>query len=878
MPKAKSSTTDKTLLLVDSHALIHRAYHAFPPDLRTKEGEVVNAVYGFARLLMEVLAKFKPTHVVALFDSPGKTVRHDQFIGYKANRKSPEDDLIKQIPRIEEMLAKFDIPCLRVAGYEADDLIGTIDARHSGAWAKTVIVTGDRDLFQLVDEDTFVYLAGSSFSKSQLFDAKGVEEKMGIGPEYITDLKGLYGDTSDNIPGVYGIGEKGAIGLIQEFGHVEDVFKNLGRIPSRYQSKLINNFEQAELSKQLATIITDVPISFDFEKEATFGEFDLEGLKRFYREMDFNSLLASIEKISETYKPLVAEHAQVQLGLAVPTLDMAAWVDAEIKSDVVFVDSKINKEGDPLNWKLESITLLADDKLAEVQPEQFAALVQNLIGKSVVTLNTKDLMHALINNNLDTSELKFVDIGLSTYILSAGRTKQTVESVVGYYRLAEGQPLPQLWQEIYNHQQTEFEASETMAFICKLEQDLMPVVMEMERQGIAIDVPKLEGFTKTIETKIADITAEIYADVGHEFNISSPKQVGEILFVEKALPNYKKTKTGSFSTDERTLRDLIGADPVVQKILDYRELTKLLSTYLQPLPGWVNVQTGHIHATFNQLGAVTGRFSSTNPNMQNLPLGEVAGINIRQALVADENSKLVAFDYSQQELRLLAELSKEQAMMDSFVSGEDIHNRTAAEIFDIEISQVTSEQRKVGKTVNFGIIYGMSGFGLADRLKIDPKKANDYVRLYFQRYPGVKNYYDRLISEAKTQGYVTTMFGRKRDAFGLTAANFQLRQATEREVMNYPLQGSAADIIKLAMVEVQKVIQDYPAKLALQIHDELVFQYNSEKETDDLVRDEQFLEFITKVKQAMLGVVDLQVPFAVGVEVGENLADMAELE
>lgn len=877
-------TRDKTLLLIDSHALIHRAYHAFPPDLRTRDGEVVNAVYGFARLLLEVLAKFKPSHVVALFDSPGKTIRHDQFVGYKANRTSPDDELIQQIPRVEELLANLCIPCLRVDGYEADDLIGTIDARHSGSWAQTVIVTGDRDLFQLVDEDTFVYLAGSQFSKSQLFDADGVKAKMGVAPEFIVDLKGLHGDPSDNIPGVYGIGEKGAVSLISEFGHIEEMFKQIDRIPPKYKTKLTENFDQAELSKKLATIIRDVPISFDFEKEAAFGKFPVNEAKAFFRELQFTSILNSLDKLIADYAALNgisdAGEAHVAMTLELPLSPETKEWDAKFnfETSTLFFEGKLQKTGDPLTWRLDEFYVLYEEQLVRVPVDSLANFFATLKGKRLVGFGVKSYLHALQNMGVDYAGVEFYDLAISTYLLSAGEVKQEPESVCAYYKLAlpADMSVCACWKEIYTQQIEQFLKLTDAAKVNTLEQELVNVVATMERNGIILNVEKLAKFAQKIEAAIKEIEAAVYENVGHEFNISSPKQVGEVLFVEKGLPSGKKTKTGGFSTDERTLRDLLGVDPVIQLILDYRELSKLLGTYLSPLPDSVNKQTHRIHATFHQLGAVTGRFSSQYPNLQNIPLGEVAGVNVREAFESAPGTIFVAFDYSQQELRLLAELSGDEVMSEAFRNNEDIHRRTAAEIFDVSIKDVTAEQRKVGKTVNFGIVYGMSGFGLADRLKIDPRKANEFVKVYFQRYPKVKNYYDRLIVDARNAGYVSTILGRRRSTYGLSASNFQLRQATEREVMNYPLQGSAADIIKMGMLQTRELVDKYPAKLILQIHDELVFEYSTELSKDKLAQDPTFVGFVEEVKRALLDVIVLKVPLEVGVEVGSNLGQMED--
>ncbi len=874
------ATKDKTLLLVDSHALIHRAYHAFPPTLRTKDGEIVNAVFGFARLFMEVLIKFQPSHVIALFDAPGPTVRHDQFNEYKINRQKPDDDLLNQIPRIEELLAAFDIPILRVPGFEADDIIGTIDDRHSGDWADTVIVTGDRDLFQLVDADTFVYLAGSAFSQSQLFDAEAVKAKMGIGPEYITDYKGLYGDTSDNIPGVKGIGDKSAIALIQEFGHVEEIYQKIEQVPSRYKKKLEENYEMAILSKKLATIIKDVPLSFDFEL-ANFGTYSPEALRQFFMEMQFSSLQSKLQEVFKSVAPKSAQSSE-QLGLLddVEEVTTNNWLGQTFAGEKVYLMAEYVQPGDPLTWAFTEILVCDGKTVYKVTRDQAEEFWNKLKADWIITDCGKPLLHTVANMGLELHG-KVYDMSIASYIRSSGLSKQDMEGILDYYQIAYRSNRPSKLLGLvkaYEVHTSQIDKTSKLAKLLDMEIKLLAVVVQMERQGIVLDGELMAGFELILDNAIEATKDAIYIDVGHEFNISSPRQVAEVLFVEKALPGGKRTKGGAYSTDERILRDLAAADPVVEKILQYRELTKLQSTYIKPLPGLINPQTGRIHAQFNQIGALTGRFSSQYPNLQNIPLSEVAGVNLRDAFIAPVGSLFVSFDYSQQELRLLAELSGEENMSEAFRSGQDIHARTAAEIFEVELDKVTKEQRSIAKTVNFGVIYGISAFGLSDRLKIDPKKAAGFIDKYFAQYPRVREYYDRLIAEAKQNNYVETIMGRRRMTYDLSSHIYQLRQGTEREVMNFPLQGSAADLIKLAMLEIQPQLQDYPVKMILQVHDELIFEYKTPYDADKLVEDKEFVAFVRKIRQTMLNVIKLEVPLEVGVDVGHSWGKMTEIK
>lgn len=879
---AATQTKDKTLLLIDSHALIHRAFHAFPIDLKTKDGEVVNAVYGYARLMLDVLTKFKPSHVVAIFDAPGGTFRTEMYGAYKANRSAPDDLLIGQIPRIEELLTAFNIPILRVVGYEADDLIGTIDDKHSGEWAQTIIVTGDRDLFQLVDEDTFVYLAGSQFSQSQLYDREGVIRKMELAPEFITDLKAIHGDTSDNIPGVYGIGEKGAKTLINQFGHLEDIYAHIAEIKGKTQEKLIENQELAFLSKKLATIERNAPLSFNLTS-AEFGSFSISAVEVMFKQMEFNSLLSKVRELSAKYGTVPqAEQLTIQQGLSFPPQNLTKWTKQSIAGEKVFAWVTFNKPADPFGIKPESLTFTTDQSDTSYYVDfadlpDFAAMIKD---KWLISNDIKNFQHALANLHLDQQD-KTWDLGIVTYILSRGRFKPVVAEILqanDIYDFDDTDPNPEMFKHAYQQQVAKVGEDQKLAKLLSVENKLVKVIVNMERCGVRLDTSKIAKDDQKLTSELADIEQKIYHEVGHEFNVASPKQVGEVLFVEKGLPSGKKTKSGGFSTDERILRELVTVDPVVEQILNYREISKLLSTYVKALPEYVNPETGKIHASFNQIGAITGRFSSQNPNLQNLPLGETFEVNLRDSFISDPGAVFISADYSQQELRLLAELSREEAMQDAFRENRDIHALTAAEVFEIPIEQVTKEQRKVGKTINFGVVYGISGFGLADRLKIDPRKANDFIKKYFETYPKIKEYYAKLISDAKQQGFVETILGRKRNTDDLLSPNFQLRAGAEREIMNFPLQGSAADMMKLAMVEIGQNLTSYPADLIMQIHDELVFEYRTDLGLAELQKDPKFIDFIQAISQTMKQVIKLSVPLEVGVRVGKTLGSMSEIE
>ena len=876
-PAEKSTQDKEVLLLIDSFALIHRAFHAFKPDLTTSSGEVINAVYGFTRLLLEVLTKFKPKYVLAAMDSHGPTLRHDSYGQYKANRKPADELLTSQIPRIVELLSAFGIPVLMQQGYEADDIIGTLDLAHSGPNNLTIIVTGDRDLFQLVDEDTNVYMAGSAFSESKLYDIDGVTKKMGVRPDQIVDFKSIMGDASDNIPGVAGIGEKGAQALLQEFDNLKSIYENLENVPKKYQEKLKASVEMAYKSQELATILRDAPIHFDLE-DAKFGSFDVNQVVKLFQTLEFRSLLLKPAQLKQVYGFAGSEAQSESLADLVSEElkrpNLSAYNQEELSSPM-YISFTANTEKDPLTWNIESAYICdKNDKEFEISSADLANLLAKLNAEDlIVTHEAKVLLHFLINSK-QSLKAQIYDVVMSEYLISEGRCEQDLTSAVMFAKLSAANTLDAV-KNLYLSQQQRLTNLEKVKNVVNLENNLVKVIAQMEQAGITLNVDLLKEYDIKLTELIKKKEEDIFYSVGHEFNVGSPKQVGQVLFEEINLPGLRKTKTGGYSTDERTLKELVGAHPVVQQILDYRELTKLLSTYVKPLPMLVNPQTGRLHTNYRQLGAVTGRFASVNPNLQNIPLNEVEGINMRESFVAAKDCLLVAFDYSQQELRLLAELSNEEAMLEAFTSGVDIHAATAADIFEIPLESVSKEQRKIGKTINFGVVYGISAFGLADRLKIDNRKAAEFINKYFITYPKIKTYYQNLLAEAKATGYVETILGRRRNAKDLLSANARLRQAVEREVQNFPLQGSAADIIKSAMVALAPVLEKYPVKMLLQVHDELVFEYNG-LDLENAEQDQTFAEFLTEVKDIMLDVIKVKVPFAVGIEYGHDWANMRE--
>ncbi|MFS8131110.1 MAG: DNA polymerase I [Candidatus Dojkabacteria bacterium] len=871
---------DKTLLIIDSHALIYRAYFAFPASLTTSSGEPVNAVYGYTSLVLDVLMKFKPTNVIAVMDSKGATAREADYSFYKANRDSADDMMTSQIPRIEEMLKIFQIPLLKIDGIEADDIISTIDHSYSGKWAKTIVVTGDQDLFQLVDEDTSVYLAGRKFSESRLFEAKDVVEKLGIKPVQVPDYKAIAGDASDNIPGVRGIGPKGAIELITEFGTVDDVYKNIERVKDRYKNKLIENQELAMLSKDLATVKRDIPVVFDLEL-SKFSGVDIVRVKKMFDDLQFKSLQSKLEKFAKIYevtdKEIVSDLSPSFFDAA-PEVECVNWTGNEIKGEKVFMLGEYeNINESPLLWNLANLYFMTDSSelVFKVSPNQLKVFLDKLNGKDILTYDLKKLIHTSKNLGIDWDFSSFKDTGIYAVLLSGGKSSYGLSQVMHYLG---GEYMADVLKDVIALKNLsegiseKLESSQKLLQVIELEHKVLPIVCRMEMNGIKLDSQILGNYMSNFESLKESVKQAIYKDAGHEFNINSPKQVGEILFVEKSLSGGRKTKSGAYSTDERSLNYLAGVDPIIEHILEYRELDKILSTYLKPLPEYIDNKTYRVHGIFDQLGAISGRFSSKNPNLQNIPKGSVRDINIRDAFVAEEGNTFISFDYSQQELRILAAMSGEKVMIESFNSNSDVHKLTASEIFGKDINSITPEERDQGKTINFSIIYGISSFGLSDRMKIPRDMASLFISKYFEKYASVKNFMDTVLNEAKITGFTETALGRRRYSDMIKSNNRNLKAAAERELFNFIIQGTAADIMKISMSRLSDILSEFDAKLLLQIHDEFLFEIKGNSK-----EDKNIAEFIKKVYDVMCNPFDLGVAYKVEVALGKRWGSLEKI-
>lgn len=850
---------EKRLFLIDGNSLINRAFYALPP-LTATTGEPTNAVYGLIMMLFRLQDDYTPDQILVTFDVSAPTFRHEQYTEYKANRKGMPDDLRVQLPVMKDVLDKLGIPRLELAGYEADDLLGTLAKQGEKEGYNVYVVTGDRDSFQLITPQTKILYTRRGITDTELMDEATLLKNHGVTPKQVQDLKGLMGDSSDNIPGVPGVGEKTALKLLNSYQSIEGVYENLDEIKGKLQERLTEFKDQAYLSRDLATIRLDVPVNVDFSEKR---ELDQQATYELFQKLGFKTLLSRLgdlqsdqHAIKETWQ---SEFSEV-------TVD--TW--AEFLQDLS--ETKQIYLG---LWTEKSNTLLLKGQKTWVLDSKFertnlAALQEVILNKEVYCTRGKEIRHFL-----DLTQSKFdpaFDLELALYCLNP-ETRWDFTSLAEYFAkpnsILDAKSLEyqvaflELFAAIIPQLEKELKEHDLWDLYHDLELPLAKVLSQMEEDGILVDPVKLQEISDDLGATLASLTTEIHTEAGEEFNINSPKQLGVILFEKMGLPVLKKTKTGP-STSAEVLEEL-SEHAIVANVLEYRQVAKLKSTYADALAELISPQTKRIHTTFNQTVTATGRLSSTQPNLQNIPVRTEEGRRIREAFIPAEGSYLLSCDYSQIELRLLAHLSGDQILVDAFRSGQDIHAQTAAEVFSLKLDQVTEVEREAAKAINFGIVYGISSFGLAKGINLTRAEAQEYIDSYFFRYPLVKSYLDSSVSKGEDLGYVETILKRRRYLPGLKSRNFAARNFAARTAMNTPIQGSAADIIKLAMLKVQKALTkaNFQTKLLLQVHDELVLEV-PEKELDQVAR---------LVKQEMENVIQLDVPLLVDVSYGRNWRD-----
>ncbi len=855
---------EKRLFLIDGNSLINRAFYALPP-LTNASGDPTNAVYGFTMMLFRLKEDYNPDQILVTFDMSGPTFRHTQYEEYKATRKGMPDDLRSQIPVMKELLDKLGISRLELQGWEADDLLGTVARQGEGEGYEVFIVTGDRDAFQLISPQTKVLFTKRGITDTELVNEETLLKNYGVTPQQVIDLKGLMGDSSDNIPGVPGVGEKTALKLLTSYDSIGGVYAHLSELKGKLKENLTTYERQAFLSKELATIRVNAPVEVNLSET---GEMDTSGVRELFGHLGFKTL---VERLPHEVGKASAKGADEW---------NSSFEKVNHKNSGTFLEQlnefqRVYFAYDPGQKTLFSLVeddvwALSDTWINEHQDE----LCDALKGKELYATGGKEVLHVLGAQGRDAIAF---DLELALYCLDPER-RWDLESLCDHFHESQTTMDPKepgyqavylrIYKKVVAKVKKELKDNDLWSLYEELELPLVTALAEMEAHGILVDPKKLSVISQELEATMEKLTETIYAEAGEEFNINSPKQLGVILFEKLGLPVLKRTKTGP-STSAEVLEEL-SDHPIVASVLEYRQVAKLKSTYTDSLAELISPETKRIHTTFNQTVTATGRLSSTHPNLQNIPVRTKEGRRIREAFVAPEGHVLLMADYSQIELRLLAHLSGDQVLAEAFRSGQDIHAQTAAEVFGLDLDEVTDEERSAAKAINFGIIYGISSFGLAKGINLTRAQAQEYIDSYFLRYPMVKVYLDGLVEQGKKEGYVQTLSKRRRYLPNLKSRNYALRSFAARTAMNTPIQGSAADIIKLAMLKVYRALKDAGLKtrLLLQVHDELVL----ETPLDELHLAAHL------VKKQMEEVYPLDVPLKVGVFYGPNWRDVKSFD
>ncbi len=856
-----------TLLAIDGNSLMHRAFHAIPL-LSANDGSYTNAVYGFMNMLVRLLKEMQPSHVAVAFDMHGPTIRHEMFADYKAGRAKTPDELVGQFDMLKRLLRAMDISVLEKEGYEADDILGALSKMAGKQQVQAVLVTGDKDALQLVNDHTLVVYTKRGITDTERLDAQGVLDKLGVLPEHATDLKGLMGDNSDNIPGVPGVGPKTAVKLLNQYGTLENVLDHANEVSGKKLSEsLVVYADQARMSKRLGTIETELDglPPFDalkFETQAVWNADDV------IKEYNMTSLLKRLHALQPDNNDGVprAQANSNAIAAAVRMYSAQALYDAvkEARRLAIYVDeSGISiAEGKDKCYVLAFAQSLLQTGLDESDVMPVLSRLFADEGCEKILYDIKALRHRLAHYDVALSE-PYEDVMLMAYVENPNRgqdglAKQCQANEIECGETADAACLWQLYEAIY----ARIEQQGTLPVYRDIELPLCGVLYAMEVRGFSLDLSVLGEMSGVYAKQIDKIQAEVERLAGHALNVNSPKQVGTVLYEELKLPTSRKTKSG-YSTDASSLDAIADMHPIVNNLLEYRQLSKLKSTYLDGLAKVADTKTGKVHTRFTQNVTATGRISSTEPNLQNIPVRTELGREIRRAFIASAPDRvLLSADYSQIELRLLAHMSQERHMIDVFLQGGDIHTATAAKIFHILAQDVTKEQRTAAKAVNFGIIYGISEFGLARNLGIGRAEAGKIINDYIKTYPRIQEYTNASVEFGRKHGYVETLYKRRRYLPELSSRNYTVRSFGERAAMNAPLQGTAADIIKVAMIRVETELLDKvpDAKLILQVHDELIV---------DLLRsDAERVEDI--VAQCMENILTLSVPLLVDIDIGEN--------
>lgn len=856
---------ENKLAIIDGSSLLYRAFYALPPTMTSPDGVPTNAVYGFLRMLLSLYRELDPAYVAVTFDKDRQTFRTEMYDGYKATRKPAPAELVPQFDLILEVMHVMGVAVYSLSGYEGDDVLGTLSARYEKE-LPVAIVTGDRDALQLASDRTTVYLTQKGISSMSEMTPKAVEEKYGITPSQVIDMKALMGDTADNIPGVPGIGEKTALKLLTQYKTLDNLYAHVDEIKGAQGKKLAAGKDMAYLSYKLAAIKRDVPMETTLEEMAQ--PVHISEMKELFSRLGINLLsqfgeIPRFTALAEAKKEEVAKAGE-------KAEDWKDGLSFEGKETAISFDL----EGTAPFFKAKGVVIAENGHAYLVKAEQFGKAAEALRkAKVVITENSKPIMET----DFPWEGIPFFDTTIAAYLLDPTRTTYPLSYLAGLFKKPEiyademkdfaskGAAVSLFLLSIYEDARDMLKKNGVEKLYDEVEQPLVKVLAAMEKAGIATDTKRWEEVHADMKSREEALISKIYEQAGEEFNINSPKQLGHILFEKMGLPAGKKTKTG-YSTAADVLEELAEQYPFVKNILEYRSLSKLISTYLEALPLLIRKETGRIHTTFNQTVTATGRLSSSDPNLQNIPVRTEEGKKIRSLFVPGEGyDSFISSDYSQVELRVLVHMSEDEGLIRAFLNKEDIHRRTAAEVMGIPFEDVTPEQRSHAKAVNFGIIYGISDFGLARQLGITRTAAADYIKAYFERYPSIHAFMNRMIEDARKTGRAVTLYGRYRELADINSKNFQRRSFAERTAMNTPIQGTAADIMKMAMIAVYDKMKagNFKSRVLLQVHDELVAEVTADEK-----------EAVAKLlKETMESVVSLRVPLVADVNEGKNWAE-----
>ena len=878
----------KKIVLIDGHALVHRAFHALPPTLTSSKGVLTNAVFGFTSVLIKMIKDLKPEYIVATFDLAGPTFRHEEFAEYKIHRQKAPDELHAQIPLIQEVLTAFGIPIFVKPGFEADDVIGALSEKaKQNKDLQVVIMTGDLDTLQLVEGDkVVVFTLRKGVTDTVTYNEKEVMARYGLRPDQLIDFKGLKGDPSDNIPGVPGIGEKTASTLIQEYKNLENLYLAIEKqktkksiLTEKLIQKLTENKEMAFFSKKLATIIKDIDIDFELQSANWANNFNSDKTKSILQDLGFYSLLKRIDEIINVQPSLEIQES--------PQIDIS-YKNLKDKKEILKLLNSLKKSKELTFYVSDQSVYLAEDQINyeikwtlvtnEVKSEWESILSDPDIKKT--SYDFKEVQKLLLVKGFRVKGLSF-DVKLAAYLLNSDIKDYSLGKL--YFNefnknfdstneQVEFKHYPLVIKELAEHLRPKIKEEKLSEVFNDIELPLSLILAEMELAGIKVDTKSLGEMSKTLEKSTKKLEKEIFDCCGQEFNINSPQQLSHILFDVLGLKGkVKKTSKGSLSTAASELEKLSGEHLAIDLILKYRELQKLKTTYVEPFPNFINKETSRLYTTFNQTGTVTGRLSSQEPNIQNIPIRTELGQEFRKVFIADNGYSLVSFDYSQLELRIAAHISKDEKMTFAFERGEDIHTRTAAEILGVAPQDVTKDMRRQAKVLNFGILYGMGILGFQRASGVSRERAREFIHRYMEEFSGIAEYMSKMRAQARRIGYVETIFGRKRKLPEINSGIPQLVAQAERMAINMPIQGTAADLIKKAMIKISDWInkedKNSEARMLLQVHDELVFEIKKGKEA----------AISKKIKDIMENDYKLDVPLVVDVKYGDNWKDMEHL-